>query len=112
MSIPVPADVLFNDPFQQILSGLFPFFLVLVFLLPVYGTVYDLVREKEQRSKESMRMMGMSDFSYWLSWFSFYMLQASIITVLGWAALNINVINGGTFYIFFYIWLFGFAVFG
>ena len=112
MSIPVPADVLFNDQFQQILSGLFPFFLVLVFLLPVYGTVYDLVREKEQRSKESMRMMGMSDFSYWLSWFSFYMLQMSIICILGWAMLNINVINGGTLYIFLYMWLFGFAIFG
>lgn len=59
-----------------------------------------------------MRMMGMTDLSYWLSWFSFYMIQNSIISILAWGALSINVINGGAVYIFLYIWLFGFSIFG
>ena len=80
---------------------------------PVYTTVYNLVKEKEQRSKESMRMMGMSDLSYWLSWFAFYTLQTTIIAFIGWICLCINVINdGGAGYIFVYMWLFGISVFG
>lgn len=57
-------------------------------------------------------MMGMTDLSYWLSWFAWYMLQTTTITLIGWAMLCINVINGGKAYIFIYIWLFGLAVFG
>lgn len=80
---------------------------------PVYTTVYNLVKEKEQRSKESMRMMGMSDLSYWLSWFAFYTLQTTIIAFIGWICLCINVIkDGGAGYIFVYMWLFGISVFG
>jgi hypothetical protein len=39
---------------------------------PIYNCVYGIVKEKEQKSKESMRMMGLNDFPYWLSWFAFY----------------------------------------
>lgn len=112
MTVPLPSTIII-DQFSQILSGLFPFFLILMFMGPVYTTVYNLVREKEQRSKESMRMMGMTDVSYWLSWFAFYSLQATIISLIGWICLCINVINsGGAGYIFVYIWLFGISIFG
>ena len=46
--------------------------MILIYMGPVYTTTYDLVKEKEQRSKESMRMMGLNDLPYWLSWFVFY----------------------------------------
>jgi arabinogalactan endo-1,4-beta-galactosidase len=34
----------------------------------MYRTVYRIVFEKFSKAKESMRMMGMSDFPYWASW--------------------------------------------
>lgn len=80
---------------------------------PIYNCVYGIVKEKEQKSKESMRMMGLNDFPYWLSWFAFYSIQSSIIALVGWLCLCINVIpDGGKGYIFLYLWLFGESVFG
>jgi len=43
MNVPLPSDKIVTDAFAQILSGLFPFFLVLIYLGPVYNTVYGLV---------------------------------------------------------------------
>lgn len=58
-------------------------------------------------------MMGLTDLPYWLSWFAFYSLQSTIITLIGWLCLCINVMpNGGHFYIFLYMWLFGESIFG
>jgi len=86
---------------------------VLIYLGPVYGTVYGMVQEKEQRSKESMRMMGMGDLSYWLSWFAYYSIQSTVITLIGWAVLCINVCKyGSAGYIFLYMWLFGESIMG
>lgn len=113
MNIPLPSENVVVDQFSSILSGLFPFFLVLIYMGPIYTTVYGIVREKEVRSKESMRMMGLTDMPYWLSWFAFYTLQSTIITLIGWLCLCINIMpNGGHGYIFLYMWLFGEAIFG
>ncbi len=113
MNVPLPATNAILDQFSQILSGLFPLFLVLIFMGPIYSTVYGLVLEKQNRSKESMRMMGMTDLPYWLSWFAFYTIQTTIIAFIGWLSLCINVLkNGGSGYIFLYMWLFGVSCFG
>lgn len=113
MNIPLPSENATVDSFSTILSGLFPLFLILIYMGPIYTTVYGLVLEKQQRSKESMRMMGMTDLPYWLSWFAFYSIQSTFVCLIGWGCLCINVLdNGGSGYIFLYMWLFGEAVFG
>jgi hypothetical protein len=86
---------------------------VLIYILPVYSLVYMIVKEKESRCKESMRMMGMSDVSYWLSWFAHYTLVNTVIATIAWLILLINVIQfSRPFYIWIYFWLYGEAVFG
>jgi hypothetical protein len=55
-----------------------------------------------------MRMMGMSDASYWLSWFMQWTLSNTILITLMWAILMINVFSrdhGGIVWLF--MWLFG-----
>ena len=66
--------------------------LLLIFIPPVYNTVFLIVREKESRIKESMRMMGMNDTSYWLSWYMYYTCVTTVIVLLAWLVLLINVI--------------------
>jgi len=61
-----------------------------VFIPPVYNMVFLLVKEKESRIKESMRMMGMRDSAYWLSWYVYYTIISSIIVFLAWLVLLIN----------------------
>lgn len=53
---------------------------------------FKIVREKESRTKETMRIMGMTDSPYWLSWFVFYTLINTCVTTICWAVLQVNVI--------------------
>jgi len=58
-------------------------------------------------------MMGMNDFSYWLSWFVYYTILNTVIATVAWAVLLINVIKqGNIWFIYAYFWMFGEAVFG
>ena len=82
-----------TDPFEGILTGVLPYLLLLIFIPPVYNTVFMIVREKETRMKESMRMMGMRDVAYWLSWWAYYSCVTTVICFLSWGILMINVIN-------------------
>lgn len=43
----------------QNLSIVFPFFVICIFLLPLYYTVTRLAEEKEGRAREGMQMMGL-----------------------------------------------------
>jgi hypothetical protein len=96
-----------------VLSSFLPFFLLLIYMLPVYNITFQIVKEKESKTKESMRMMGMTDTSYWLSWFAYYTLINTIISLVGWLCLCINVIQYSIpAYVFLYMWLFGESVFG
>ena len=69
-----------------------PLFLLLAYIPPVYNLTFKIVREKESRIKETMRIMGMTDLPYWMSWFVFYTIVNTIVTTLSWGILTINVI--------------------
>ena len=70
-----------------------PFLLPLIFIPPVYNTVFLIVKEKESRIKESMRMMGMKDKAYWLSWYVYFTMVSTMICFLAWCVLLINCIE-------------------
>jgi hypothetical protein len=75
--------------------------------------VFFIVKEKEQRVKESMRMMGMSDLPYWMSWFAYYTILNTFTSILATLTLSINVFTYSNYvYIFLTIWLYGEAIFG
>jgi hypothetical protein len=87
--------------------------LLLGYIPSVYNTTFKIVREKETRTKETMRIMGMTDMPYWLSWFVFYTCVNTVVTFLAWCILLINVINySNPFYLLLFFWLYGEAVFG
>ena len=87
--------------------------MLLGYIPPVYNLTFKIVREKESRTKETMRIMGMTDLSYWLSWFVFYTIINTVVTSLAWGILLINVINySQPFFVWLLFWLYGEAVFG
>jgi len=93
LTAPMPATFDKTDTsFVYVSEGVLPFLLLLIFIPPVYNTVFLIVREKESRAKESMRMMGMRDSSYWLSWYVYYTCITTVIVLLAWGVLLINVI--------------------
>jgi hypothetical protein len=73
------------------LWSIFGDLLLLLYVLPVYNMVFFIVKEKEYRAKESMRMMGLSDAPYWLSWWVYYTLINTVTAFLAWLVLSINV---------------------
>jgi ABC-type multidrug transport system ATPase subunit len=60
-----------------------PFIMSLAWMLSVGMIVRSVVREKESRMKETMRMMGLGRIQLWLSWFvtSFITLLISVVVI-------------------------------
>lgn len=112
MIVPMKSDDVTVDRFVAI-NVIFANLVSLLFILPVFNMVFFIVKEKEQRVKESMRMMGMSDFPYWMSWFAYYTIINTITSFLATLTLSINVFTYSNYvYIFLTIWLYGEAIFG
>jgi arabinogalactan endo-1,4-beta-galactosidase len=83
-------------------------FMLLMYIPLMYRTVYRIVFEKVTKAKESMRIMGMTDFPYWSSWFIYYTLVNTVLSVGAWLTLNINVFNNkSTLLLFIVIWVYG-----
>ena len=113
MTLPENPTGTKTDAFAQFLASLLPLFILLMYIPPVYNTTFLIVREKESRTKESMRMMGMSDWPYWLSWFFYYTCINSALTFIAWIIIRWTVISSSnTFIIWLYMWLYGEAIFG
>ena len=79
----------------------------------MYNTVFMLVKEKESRIKESMRMMGMRDSAYWLSWYAYYSVVSTVIVFLAWLVLLINcIVYSNSFLVLVFMIFYAQAVFG
>ncbi len=95
------------------LSQQFPFFIMFTFLIPLYYIVSKLAEEKESKSREGMKMMGLKDSSYFLSWYVFYVcinvVQATLITAM--VCINLFV-NSSKILIFLHCFFFGMSLFG
>jgi hypothetical protein len=83
------------------------------FLIPLYYIVSKLAEEKESKSREGMKMMGLKDSSYFLSWYVFYLcinvVQATLITAM--VCINLFV-NSSKILIFLHCFFFGMSLFG
>ncbi|KAK3590752.1 hypothetical protein CHS0354_030992 [Potamilus streckersoni] len=65
--MPYPAYI--EDPLASMLQSYLPLFIVLSLLLNALQISKNIAYEKEKMLKESMKMMGLSNAIYWLSWF-------------------------------------------
>ena len=112
--IPQPsAFQVLPDIFGYFIQYMLPFMLVVIFMAPLYNNVFLLVQEKENRGRESMRMMGMTDTPYWLSWFTHYTLINTVLSLLAWGILCYNVISHSSkLLMLIFFWLYGESTFG
>ena len=113
LTAPLPSNNDSSDQFGDIITGVLPLLILLVFIPPVYNMVSLLVREKETRIKESMRMMGMGDAAYWLSWYVYYTIITFLIVILAWGVLMINcIVYSNPFLVFCLLMLYAQSVLG
>jgi ATP-binding cassette subfamily A (ABC1) protein 3 len=101
------------DDYMYFLETNLPFFMLLIYILPVYRLISNIVGEKESKARESMKIMGLKDFSYWLSWFAYHIFSVSVISLMCTLILSFNVIvNSNKLVLFLFFWIFGMSLFG
>jgi hypothetical protein len=70
------------------------------------------VLEKELRTKEYMKMMGMKTFPYWLSWVFFFTCVNTVISLLAVIILAAGVLKyTSTMVIWLLYWMYGQSIF-
>uniref|UniRef100_A0AAV2KS39 ABC transporter domain-containing protein n=1 Tax=Knipowitschia caucasica TaxID=637954 RepID=A0AAV2KS39_KNICA len=85
--MPYPCYV--DDVFLRVLNRSLPLFMTLAWIYSVAMIIKGVVYEKEARLKETMRIMGLSSGTLWLSWFisslvPFLVSAALLIALLKW----------------------------
>jgi hypothetical protein len=100
----------FND-FSDFAGVYFTFFAILSYLCPLILYVLKMVVEKESKAKEVMKIMGMGEFTYFLSYFVEYFIVNIIY------AFAVGLIAKLIFYkipylfLVLYLWLFGLNIY-
>lgn len=101
----------------QILTQYLPMFTLLSYITPVFRLCYRMVSEKETRVKESMQMMGLSEWAFWTSWLIYYFFLNAVISVsctfvlYRWLLKHTPFLTLFLFFFMFGLSLFGFTVF-
>jgi len=81
MTVPMKIPPMYKDPFAFLLDLVAPYVFMLIYVPLIYRTTFRLVMEKEKRIRETMRIMGMADTPYWLSWFFYHSIISLIISI-------------------------------
>jgi hypothetical protein len=101
------------DSFDLIVEFLFPLAVTLMYIMPIHRMIMRIVSEKHTKIREVMRMMGLSDTTYWASWFVFYTIIVTIISLLSTFMICFKVFpHSNWLLIFLLFWLFGMSLFG
>lgn len=83
------------------------------FLIPLYYIVSKLAEEKESKAREGMKMMGLKDDSYFLSWFVFYVFLIIIMSIIITLMVSINVFpESSKALVFLVAFFYGLSLFG
>ena len=111
-----PEFSLLQESFMDLVSVALPIFIMFTYLIPFYYMVSKLAEEKESKAKEGMKMMGLTDLTYFFSWLIFYLAVISIMSLVSSVLLKYNVFPASnlflvlTYFILYGLSLFGFAV--
>jgi ATP-binding cassette subfamily A (ABC1) protein 3 len=106
------TNAFIRDDFMEGIGQTFPLFILLVFLAPIYRLVGFVVSEKASRSREGMKMMGLNDAPYWLSWFIYYFSICLMISLSVSVLFTIFLFKNSSFILLFlYFVLYGMSLF-
>ena len=80
--VPMPYVDYRSDPFSKVIGYMIPFFIIIAYMCPLCLYVYRMVGEKENKSKEGMKIMGLSEGTYFLSYFIQYFIISFIVSII------------------------------
>lgn len=111
MSTDIYKDI---DPMVQTqFSALFPFFYMIVMLIPFFYLVGKIASEKESKAREGMKMMGLEDGSYYISWFIVFSTIVGGMSLIVTVVLAIGALENVNMVIFFiFVFLYSMTLYG
>ncbi|ETK86251.1 hypothetical protein F441_09243 [Phytophthora nicotianae CJ01A1] len=71
---PFPIDSFLSAPFYDQVSSVFPLVFVLAYLYAISRVLVVLIQEKETRSREYLKILGMSESAIILAWYITYLI--------------------------------------
>ena len=101
-----------SDPFSSVIGYFIPFFIVIAYMCPLCLYVYRMVGEKENKSKEGMKIMGLSEGIYFLSYFIKYLFIALFDSIINTFFLSLLFTRIPFYYLFLVLFLWTMDVFG
>ena len=108
---PKKYDKYVHDPFAANLEMLWGFFTVIAYAIPLTINMYRIIKEKETRAKEGMKIMGLSELTYFLSNILTYFFKNIIYSIFITIILSYGLKRIESIYIFFIYLLYGLVVF-
>lgn len=78
-----------SDEFPNMLKNSFGVYLILPLMIIFLRNTYALLYEKEKKLREGMKMMGLSNTSFYLSWIITYFIIYTIISIIATVLLSI-----------------------
>ena len=95
-----------DDKFGEFIGFIVPFFLVIAYMCPLCLYIYRMVQEKESRAKEGMKIMGLSEGTYFLSYFLQYLVINIIVSLINTIILKFvfTKIPFYFLYLIFFLW--------
>lgn len=104
-SLPVPA--FYQDDLPTYLQGSTNIYIVLPMILIFLRVIYRVLYEKERKIREGMKMMGMNDSSFYLSWIITYVIIFTVISIIEAILLRASIMKKSNgFIVWVWIWLF------
>jgi len=101
-----------HDSFLDAIAGSLALFFLLTFFTPMYWMISFIVDEKSSRAREGMKIMGLWDTSYWMSWFLYYLIISTIISLVSAGILKLNIfVQSSYISLFLFLWLYGLSLF-
>ena len=99
------------DPFSSVIGYFIPFFIVIAYMCPLCLYVYRMVGEKENKSKEGMKIMGLGEGTYFLSYFIQYIIISLIDSIVNTIFLSLLFTKIPFYYLFIVLFLWTLDVF-
>jgi ATP-binding cassette, subfamily A (ABC1), member 3 len=113
MLSPMVTNAITVDKFSAVENQVLPMFMILMYLLPIYRYTSRLVTEKQRKTRELTKLIGVAETPYWLSWALLYTIVVTIISVACSLILVYGVFDySGFLPMLGFFWLYGMTAFG
>ena len=110
---PMRTNEFVKDDFVYAQQLILPSFMIVIFLLPIYRMLSLIVSDRLHKTKDMSRSMGITESSYWLSWFWYYLIGNTLVTLSLSAMLTYGVFRYAELGpIIAILWVYGMSLFG